>query len=155
MATVNSTRSTSGTRAPKSASTIEAARIAGALKGFDALRKLRTASNYDPAFADETASEFYARRLSVARVFVAALGPMTPEQEGAVAVLAEFIVQETEDCVVDLSPGGWRPLSTMTDKEFQAEMKELEDEIAADNAAIEQQKASRKVVSITDRRAAQ
>lgn len=135
-----------------SAKTIEAARVTGALKGFDALRKLRTAGNYDPAFADETASEFYARRLSIARAFVAALGPMTPEQEGAVAVLAEFIVQETEDCIVNLSPGGWRPLSTMTDKEFQARMKEIEDEIAADNAAIEKrQKASRKVVSIADR----
>jgi hypothetical protein len=77
---------------------------------------------------------------------------MTPEQEGAVAVLAELIVQEIEDCVVNLSPGGWRPLSTMTDKEFQAKMKGIEDEIAADNAAIEQrQKASRKVVSIADR----
>jgi hypothetical protein len=40
----------------------------------------------------------------------------------------------------------------MTDKEFQAKMKGIEDEIAADNAAIEQrQKASRKVVSIADR----
>jgi hypothetical protein len=30
-----------------SAKTIEAARVTGALKGFDALRKLRTAGNYD------------------------------------------------------------------------------------------------------------
>ncbi|MCK9380840.1 MAG: hypothetical protein M0P95_07205 [Sulfuritalea sp.] len=121
---------------------------------MDALRKLRTAG-YDPAFSSETASGFYARRLSIARAFAAAIGPMTPEQEGAVSVLAEFIMQERDDCTVDLSPGGWLPLSAMTDQEFQIKMKKIEDEIAADNAAIEQAgKARRKIVSMADYRGA-
>lgn len=127
----------------------QSARIAGALKGLDALRKIEHAAETgDPG---DTAAEYYAQRLSDARAFVAALGPMTPEQEGAIAVLAEYIHMNLTTGVPNLAPGGWRPLSAMSEIERQAMVEQLDAEHAADNAAIEQQqKASRKVVSMAD-----
>jgi hypothetical protein len=51
----------------------------------------------------------------------------------------------------NLAPGGWTPLSAMTDPDRQAMVEQLDAEFAADNAAIEQQqKVSRKVVSMAD-----
>jgi hypothetical protein len=134
----------------KNTSTTEAARIAGALKCLDALRRHEQA--VEAADPGETTAEYHAQSLSAARAFVAALGPMTPEQEGAIAVLAEYIATEIGGSTPNLAPGCWRPLSAMTEAERQAKAEQLDAELAADNAAIEQrQKASRKVVSMADR----
>lgn len=96
-----------------SAKTIEAARIAGAQTCLDALRRLEQAAEAgDPG---DTAAEYYAQRLSDARALVAAIGPMTPEQEGAIAVLAEYIHMNLTTGTPNLAPGGWIPLSAMTD----------------------------------------
>jgi hypothetical protein len=140
--------------AKNTSTTIEAARIAGALKCLDALRRHEQAAEAgDPG---DTAAEYYAQRLSDARAFVAALGPMTPEQEGAIAVLAEYIHMNLTTGVPNLAPGGWTPLAARTEAERQAMVEQLDAEFAADNAAMEQQqKASRKVVSIADRMPAQ
>lgn len=137
-----------------SAKTIEAARIAGALKCLDALRKLEHDATHAIEWEgpEQTAAEYYAQCLSDARALVAALGPMTPEQEGAIAALAEYIATEIGGSAPNLAPGCWRPLSAMTEAERQVMVEQLDAEFAADNVSIEQrQKASRKVVSIADR----
>ena len=132
-----------------STTTIEAARIAGALKGLDALRKLvQAAKEARASDSCDTATGYYARRLSDARAFVAALGSMTPGQEGAIAVLAEYIHSEINGGTPSLDPGDWTPLSAMTEAERQAMVDDVEAEQADDNAAIE---TARKVVSIADR----
>jgi hypothetical protein len=133
-----------------SAKTTEAGRIAGAKKGLDALRKLERAA--ETGTPGDTAAKYYAERLSDARAYVAALGPMTPEQEGAIAVLAEYLHMNLTAGAPCLEPLAWTPLSAMTETERQAMVERLDAEVAADNAAMEQrQKASRKVVSIADR----
>ncbi|MBI5898991.1 MAG: hypothetical protein HZB40_07185 [Rhodocyclales bacterium] len=48
----------------------------------------------------------------------------------------------------NLEPGGWLPLSAMTDAERQAMVEQFDAEHAADEATIE---SARKVVSIADR----
>lgn len=125
-----------------SARTIEAARIVGAQKCLEALRKLEQACISD---SRDTDAEYETRRLSDARAFVAALGPMTPEQEGAVAVLVEHVHSDINGGAPSL--GGWRPLSAMTEAEFLVLIGQLD----AEHAAEQRQKASRKVVSIADR----
>lgn len=133
------------------AKTIEAGRIAGAQKCLDALRRHEQSAGAGDHPGD-TAAEYYAQRLSDARAFVAALGPLTPEQEGAVAVLAEYIHMNLTTGTPNLAPGGWTPLAARTEVDRQAMVEQLDAEAAADNAAMEQrQKASRKVVSIADR----
>ncbi len=138
----------------KNTSTTEAGRIAGAQKCLDALRMLEQAAEVgDPG---DTAAEYYAQRLSDARALVVAIGPMTPEQEGAISVLAEYIHMNLTTGVPNLAPGGWTPLAARTEAERQAMVEQLDAEFAADNAAMEQrQKAARKVVSIADRMATQ
>ncbi len=133
-----------------SAKTIEAARIAGALKCMDALLKLEHDATHAVEWAgsEQTAAEYYDQRLSDARALVAALGPMTPEQEGAIAVLAEYIHMSITSGQPTLESDGWIPLSAMTDKARQAMVEQLDAEHEADNAAIA---AARKVVSIADR----
>lgn len=133
-----------------SATTIEAARIAGAKKCVDALRQLEQAAEADHP-SDNTVSGYYARRHSDACAFVAALGPMTPEQEGHVAVLAEYIHTFITTGQPNLAPRGWAPLSAKTASARRAMYKKLEAEYAAENAAFEQaRKAARKVVSMAD-----
>lgn len=137
-----------------SAVIIEAARIAGALKCVDALRKLeQSAENDDPG---ETAVGLYSQRQAAVQAMVAALGPMTPEQEGAFAVLAEYIHTEICGLSLDIGHGLWIPLSAMTDEERQAmAIKEDADNAASDAAFEQTMKAANKVVSIAERRAAQ
>lgn len=133
-----------------SAKTIEAGRIAGALKGLEALRRLGRST--ECAAPCQTIGEFEELRLFDARALVSSLGPMTPEQEGVVAVLAEYIATEIAGSTPNISPGAWSPLSTMTAEERRAMYERLDAEHAADNLVIEQrQKALRKVVSIADR----
>ncbi len=132
-----------------SATTIEAGRIAGALKGLEALRRLGRSTEY--AAPCQTIEEFEERRLLGARALVSSLGPMTPEQEGIVAVLAEYIATEIAGSTPNLARGAWLPLSTMTAEERRAMYERLDAEHEADNAAIAQaQKAARKVVSIAN-----
>lgn len=127
-----------------SATTFEAARIAGALKCMDALRQMEKSAAAPGR--DDTVEAYFAQRLSDTRALVAALGPMTPEQEGAIATLAEYIHSEIGGGVPDVSPGYWLPLAAMTDVE-QAEMIEImEDE----NSEID---AQDNVISLDKRRA--
>lgn len=58
---------------------------------------------------------------------------MTPEQEGAIATLAEYIHSGISGMVPDVSPGHWLPLAAMTD-EARQEMTDLMD---AEHAAID------------------
>lgn len=138
-----------------SAKTIESARIAGALKGLDALRALVAAAEYSDDH-DHTVAGEYRKQLADARAFVAVLGPMTPEQEGAVAVVAEYIHNGiTGGGTPNLDPGGWLPLSGMTDEELQAKAGRVQAENDEFDAEWEREQMSRrKVVSIGDRRPA-
>lgn len=132
-----------------SAKTIEAGRIAGALKCMDALRKLaRDAErSIENERADRTVEEYFGQRLSDVRALVAALGPMSPEQEGALATLAEYIHSEICGSTPDVSLGYWLPLAAMTD----AEQKEMTECMEAENAEID---AQYNVISLDERRAA-
>lgn len=132
-----------------SATTIEASRIAGALKCMDALRQMKqSAESFISSGQDDTVEAYFAQRLSDARALVAALGPMTPEQEGAIAALAEYIHSaEIDGGVPDVSPGAWLPLAVITD----AEQAEMTRRIDAENAEID---AQYNVISLADRRAA-
>jgi hypothetical protein len=135
------------------ATTIEAARIAGALKCMDALRKLDHDATHATEWGgpEQSAAEYYAQRLADVRALVAAHGPMSPELEGAIATLAEYIHSEICGVVPDVSPGHWIPLSAMTDDERQATVARIESE----NTAIDAERASRrKVISMAERRAA-
>lgn len=134
-----------------SATTIEAGRIAGALKCMDALRQMKqSAESFISSGQDDTFEAYFAQRLSDTRAMVTALGPMTPEQEGAIAALAEYIhYSEIDGGVPDVSPGAWLPLATMTDEECQA-MIELMDAENADVDAV----GNANVISLAERRAA-
>lgn len=132
-----------------SATTVEASRIAGALKCMDALRQMKqSAESFISSGQDDTVEAYFAQRLSDTRALVAALGPMTPEQEGAIATLAEYIHSaEIDGGPPDVSPGAWLPLAAMTDGERQA----IIDLVEAENAEID---AQHNVISLDDRRAA-
>jgi hypothetical protein len=132
-----------------SAPAIEAGRIAGALKCMNVLRQMKqSAESFISSGHDETVEDYFAQRLSDTRALVAALGPMTPEQEGAIAALAEFIHSaEIDGGVPDVSPGAWLPLAAMTD----SEQEELIGRMEAENAEID---AQYNVISLDERRAA-
>lgn len=106
-----------------SATTIEAARIAGALKCMDALRKLEHDATHAIEWKgpEQTVEEYFGQRLADVRALVAALGPMAPEHEGAIATLAEYIHSSIDGGAPDISPGCWLPLAAITDV-VQAEM---------------------------------
>lgn len=131
-----------------SAKTIEAARIAGALKGLDALRQMQqSAENDEP---DDTSAKFYAQVQANVQAMVAAIGPMTPEQEGAFAVLAEYIHSEISGITPSIELGSWwLPQSAMTDEERLAMVAEAQ----ADRDATFSRQCN--VISIADRRPAQ
>jgi hypothetical protein len=128
-----------------SATPIEAARIAGALKCMDALRQLeQSAENPNQ---DDTFEAYFAQRLADTSALVAALGPMAPEHEGAIATLAEYIHSGICGCTPDISPGYWLPLAALTD----AERMEVIDCGEAERAEID---AQYNVISLAERRAA-
>jgi hypothetical protein len=132
-----------------SATTIEASRIAGALKCMDALRKLERDSKQSIADdrVDRTVEEYFGQRLADVRAVVAALGPMVPEHEGAIATLAEYIHSAIDGGAPNISPGYWLPLAAMTD----AEQVEMIGRMEAENAEID---AQCNVISLAERRAA-
>lgn len=134
-----------------SAKTIEAARIAGALKCMDALRKFEHDATHAVEWEgpEQSVSEYFGQRLSDTRALVAALGPMAPELEGAIATLAEYIHSEICGGVPDVSPGHWIPLAAMTDEERQT----MIDRMDAENAAVDAI-GSADVISLAERRAA-
>lgn len=132
-----------------SAQTVEAGRIAGALKCMDALRKLERDSkqSIEDDRVDGTVEEYFGQRLTDVRALVAALGPMAPEHEGAIATLAEYIHSAIDGGAPDISPGCWLPLAAMTDAD-QVEMIKC---VEAENAEID---AQYNVISLDERRAA-
>lgn len=131
-----------------SAKTIEAARIAGALKCMDALRKMQQSAENDER--DDTSAKFYAQVQANVQAMVTAIGPMTPELEGAFAVLAEYIHSEIKGFTPSIDPGSWwTPLSAMTDEERLAMVAQAQADRDADDAA-----GSARVISLAERRAA-
>ena len=110
--------------------------ITGALKAVDSLRQLEQATediNYD----DTTAATFHRKQLNDAKAFAASFGPLTPEQEGALVAVAEYLHTWMTTAQPNIEPGGWVPLSTLTDDEFSAM-------VAADQALMdEDEKSSR------------
>lgn len=122
----------------------ESARIAGTLKGLDALRALVAAAEYSEDH-DHTVAGEYRKQLADARAFVAALGPLSPEQEGAVAVLAEYIHNEiTGAGRPNLEPDGWLPLSVMTDEALQEKAVRVQAENEEFDAEFECEQKSRR-----------
>lgn len=94
------------------AATIEAARIAGAIKALRALHHLNQVTEeegYHSAYLD-----FYMQRLARVRAMTDALGPMTPELEGALSVLVEYVCEGLDGGPPDLEFGDWTPLAAMT-----------------------------------------
>jgi len=134
-----------------SAKTIEAARIGGALKCMDALRKLEQSAENPITDYEDTLEAYFAQRLADTSALVAALGPMAPEHEGAIATLAEYIHSEICGGTPDISPGRWIPLAAMTDAECQA-MIDLMEDSGKDSA--EDEAGSARVISLDERRSA-
>ena len=56
---------------------------------------------------DETTAEFFARVANETQRLVNAIGPMTPEAEGAILAMGEFMMAEFEGLV--LSVEGYKP----------------------------------------------
>jgi len=67
-------------------------------------------------------------------------------------VLAEYIHNDIVSGTPNLAPGGWIPMSAMTDEERQAMVDEVEAEHAADEAEFG---TPRNVISMADHRPAQ
>ncbi len=132
-----------------SATTIEAGRIAGALKCMDALRKLERDSKLciQSDRVDRTVAEYYGQRLADVRALVVALGPMAPEAEGALAALAEYIHSSMDGGAPHIAPGYWNPLAAMTEAERQTMIDREEIEQAEIEAQCE-------VISLDARRPA-
>ncbi len=128
-----------------SAKTIEAARIAGALKCLAALRQLERSAE-EPC-RDDTVAAYFSQRLTDTRALVAAFGPMAPEHEGALATLAEYIHSEINGGTPDIAPGYWIPLAAMTETERQAMIERTQAENDAIDAEIE---SRRKMISLAD-----
>lgn len=130
-----------------SAKTIEAARIAGALKCMDALRKLEHDATHAIEWEgpEQSVEEYFGQRLADVRALVGALGSMAPEHEGAIATLAEYIHSSIDGGAPNISPGCWLPLAALTD----AERMEMIDCREAERAEID---AQHNVISLDERR---
>lgn len=99
-----------------SAPAIEASRIAGAIKALRALHHLNQVTEeegYHSAYLD-----YYMQRLARVRAMTDALGPMTPELEGALSVLVEYVCEGLDGGPPDLEFGDWTPLAAMTADEL-------------------------------------
>lgn len=129
MATANSTRNT---RAPKGAIPApndEARRRSGALKCVNVLRALENAAAIPP---DDTAEAFFAQRAADAKAFAAHFGPMSPEVEGVITALAEYIHTGITTGQPNLDK--WLPVSAKTEAELMQEIRSMEADHHADDA---------------------
>jgi len=113
------------------------ARIAGALACLEALRKLDKAAEASLANCYDTAEECMYQQLNDAQALVAAFGPMTPRQEGAMLTLAEWI----HKCITcgEMDFSYWLPVAAMTKSERQRRI----DRANADQAADDEMEAQR------------
>lgn len=128
-----------------SAATIEAARIAGAIKALRALQHLDMVTgeeDYPSAYLD-----FYMQRLSRARAVIDQLGPMTPELKGAVSVFVEYVCEALDAGPPGLGSGDWTPLTAMT----QEELKDYALDMEAEADALDAE--STRVISLDEWRA--
>jgi len=108
----------------------EAGRIDGSLKCMGALRNLERDSLLGEL--DQSITDFYGQRLTNVSAFVAALGPMSPEMEGIIATMAEYIHSVmTGGTILDIDPGRWLPLVAMTECERRAMIDRFEERAAA------------------------
>jgi hypothetical protein len=98
---------------------MSAARINGALAALAALRQLEQAAD-DIDYDDDSMRAFHLKRLTDAKAFAATFGPLTPEQEGALVAVAEYLHTLMTTGQPDIQPGRWVPHSTLTDDEAQA-----------------------------------
>lgn len=100
-------------------------RIAGAQACIELLKKLiHSAEN--PPEPTHGAREFFENQRRDAGAFVAALGPLTPVQEGAILCLAEYI-HETATCGEPHMPR-WMPFAAQTPDEIEALISKIERE---------------------------
>lgn len=106
-------------------------RIAGALACIELLKKLIHSAENPPEPA-HGAREFFENQRRDAGAFVAALGPFTPAQEGAILCLAEYI-HETATCGEPYMPH-WMPFAAQAPEEFEALITKInDDEYATDS----------------------
>lgn len=134
-----------------SAKTIEAARIAGALKCSDMLQQLAQSIGNKPG--GYSPATYAARCLSDAQNVIDDLGPVTPEQEGFISCLIEYV----QEVIEFGDPGveeGWRGYSAMTTEEYRSTIEEQDAEFWATYEADAARTSACNVVSMADRRAA-
>lgn len=96
----------------------------GALAALEALRHLEASTEI--VIPEQTAEGYYAQIINDCHTLVASFGPMTPEQEGAFTVLAEYIHMSNSTGLPNLEPGGWKPIASMTEEELRDEIAETE-----------------------------
>ena len=129
------------------ATTIEAGRIAGAIKTLRALHHLyQVIHEEDYPSAD---LDFYMQRLARARAVIDQLGPMTPELEGALSVFVEYVCEALDAGTPELGSGEWTPLTAMTQEEIKGYALDMEAEADALDA-----EGRARVISLDERRAA-
>lgn len=107
---------------------IDQARRTGARACLDAMSRLENATiarEYKGS-DDQPIAEYFGDRLSMVREFVANLGPMTPEIEGAVAALAEYVCWNVTSGTPNLDADGWVPMAAMTYAEFARMIESIE-----------------------------
>lgn len=101
----------------------------GALRCFDAMRQLE--SECEAGVPDDPRG-FFMARYRAAEQIAKAIGPMSPEVEGAIMALAEYMHFGLTTGIANLEPGGWLPGVAMTEGEFEDHVREMEEYQAAD-----------------------
>lgn len=132
-----------------SAKTIEASRIAGAIKALHALHRLNQVTKEEGY--ESSPLGFFNQRIARIRAVTDALGSISPELEGAFSVLIEYVCEDLDGGSPGLEAGAWIPLAAMTKGEIQA-LACLRK--AEDDALDAEYESARKVVSIADWRGA-
>jgi hypothetical protein len=107
-------------------------RRAGATACLVAVRKLIEAANTP---CGPKAEDYFNQQLENAKAVATALGPMPAFLEGAILSLAEYIHVGETTGGPNLEPGGWVPLSAMTDAERQAQIDRMNAYCEADKTA--------------------
>ena len=98
-------------------------RRAGAILCVKALRQL--VADATAEYPDDN-KESLLKPFTDAEQIVKALGPMSPEAEGAIIALAEYIHCFESSGTPELDPGGWRPVVALSPDEFSAEVAKLD-----------------------------
>jgi hypothetical protein len=111
----------------------ESQSIAGARACFEIVQRLEEMLAGD---GTQTTDEYFAKHDAAMAAILAAAGPMSPKAEGALRVLAEIIVGETETAST-FCLDKWRPEAVMVPEERDAERSGLFEACAADSMRAE------------------